>query len=337
MSPSSHSGETSPPTPAAVTVFEITDPTAVREGVEVLDQDVVQLEAEPLRVRRVIVRLDDTWLVYHSTNRNVRTRTRVTDAFVSFTAIGPTAQGTVDGSEMAVDRLLVAAPGAEVEFVVKAGYESATVMVSPPELERHLRDRGREDELHMLRGFEMRRPPAGLARALFSLGRRLASAAASQPTAFDDNQRLRGQATAELLETLLDALESDEPVEDSRRERTRRTYSRITRVTQDWALAHVGEPLHVTDLCRVTGVSQRTLQHAFHEILGLSPMAYLTRLRLHRVRNSLRTPPTPSTRVSDVALHWGFWHFGDFSRAYKECFGERPSDTLRGKSRGAEA
>jgi hypothetical protein len=30
-------------------------------------------------------------------------------------------------------------------------------------------------------------------------------------------------------------------------------------------------------------------------------------------------------------LNWGFWHFGEFSRAYKECFGELPSDTLRRK------
>ena len=29
------------------------------------------------------------------------------------------------------------------------------------------------------------------------------------------------------------------------------------------------------------------------------------------------------------AMKWGFWHFGEFSRAYKECFGELPSDTLR--------
>jgi hypothetical protein len=36
-----------------------------------------------------------------------------------------------------------------------------------------------------------------------------------------------------------------------------------------------------------------------------------------------------------VALDWGFWHFGDFSRAYKDCFGELPSDTLRRKQPSA--
>jgi hypothetical protein len=37
-----------------------------------------------------------------------------------------------------------------------------------------------------------------------------------------------------------------------------------------------------------------------------------------------------------VALDWGSWHFGDFSRAYEECFGELPSDTLRRKPSTAE-
>jgi hypothetical protein len=31
-------------------------------------------------------------------------------------------------------------------------------------------------------------------------------------------------------------------------------------------------------------------------------------------------------------MNWGFWHFGEFSRAYKNCFGEVPSKTLRQNS-----
>ena len=124
-------------------MVEITDPTAAREGIEVLDQDVVHLDQDPLRVRRVIARLDSTWLVYQTTNRRVRTRTRVSDAFMAFSAIGPTAGGTVDGREMRADRLLVAEPGTEAELVVQPGYESIAVLIGPADLERHLRDRGR--------------------------------------------------------------------------------------------------------------------------------------------------------------------------------------------------
>jgi transcriptional regulator GlxA family with amidase domain len=76
-------------------------------------------------------------------------------------------------------------------------------------------------------------------------------------------------------------------------------------------------------------VSERTLEYAVKEIMGLTPMTYLVRLRLHRVRQALLAGTQGSTTVSAEALNWGFWHFGEFSRAYRECFGELPSDTLR--------
>lgn len=54
------------------------------------------------------------------------------------------------------------------------------------------------------------------------------------------------------------------------------------------ALSHTAERVYVTDLCEAAGVSERTLQYAFKELMGLTPVAYLTRLRLHRVRQALR-------------------------------------------------
>jgi len=87
--------------------------------------------------------------------------------------------------------------------------------------------------------------------------------------------------------------------------------------------------LTVTELCKVSGVSERTLQYAFHDIMGMSPLTYLHRLRLHRARDALRDATSDSTTVTDVAMNWGFWHLGEFSRAYKNCFGEVPSSTLR--------
>jgi transcriptional regulator GlxA family with amidase domain len=76
-------------------------------------------------------------------------------------------------------------------------------------------------------------------------------------------------------------------------------------------------------------VKERTLEYVFQQVMGMSPVAYLTKLRLHRVRQALRMATHGSTTVSAQALNRGFWHFGDFSRAYKDCFGELPSDTLR--------
>jgi transcriptional regulator GlxA family with amidase domain len=118
-------------------------------------------------------------------------------------------------------------------------------------------------------------------------------------------------------------------LETRRAERTRRAHNRIVTRAEDYVLSRVGQRVHVSDLCRAAGVSERTLESAFKAVVGLSPVAYLTRLRLHRVRASLLAAAPGSTRVSTVALEWGFSHFGEFARAYKACFGERPSDTLR--------
>jgi AraC-like DNA-binding protein len=71
----------------------------------------------------------------------------------------------------------------------------------------------------------------------------------------------------------------------------------------------------LSDLCSAAEVSERTLEGAFHEVMGLAPMAYLVRLRLHRAREALLGATQGSTTVSAEALNWGSWHFGEFSRA----------------------
>jgi transcriptional regulator GlxA family with amidase domain len=136
-------------------------------------------------------------------------------------------------------------------------------------------------------------------------------------------------AHVELLETLLATLGEANGVEADRSDRTRQAHSRIVKIAEDHALKNLGNRLFVTDLCRAAAVSERTLETAFKEIMGVTPMSYMVRLRLHRVRTSLLAGTQGSTTVSTEALKWGFWHFGEFSRAYKDCFGELPSDTLR--------
>jgi transcriptional regulator GlxA family with amidase domain len=84
-------------------------------------------------------------------------------------------------------------------------------------------------------------------------------------------------------------------------------------IAEDYALSHTSERLFVTDLCEAAAVSERSLQYAFKELMGMTPVAYLTRLRLHRVRQALRARTNGSTTVTKEALRWGFWHFGDFS------------------------
>jgi AraC-like DNA-binding protein len=225
--------------------------------------------------------------------------------------------------------LAVAEPDAEAGFVADPGWESITLLVPPDDIRKHLAARRRAGEFRWPRRIEVLRTDPAQARVLFGWGRRLTATASRTPALFDQGRAGRDAAQAELLETLLAAMHSADALEPVGTERTRRAHSRIVTIAEYYALACVGERVHVSDLCRAAGVSERTLEGAFKEVMGLSPVAYLTRLRLHRVRAALLAAEPRSTRVSVEALKWGFWHFGEFARAYKRCFGELPSQTMR--------
>lgn len=95
---------------------------------------------------------------------------------------------------------------------------------------------------------------------------------------------------------------------------------------------HADEPLSPPELARVGCMSVRTLHATFQQELGESPMSYLRRVRLDHVRAELMRCDPAMTRVTDVALRWGFLHQSRFAQQYRERFGELPSETLRERS-----
>ena len=312
-------------------MVEISDPTAAGAGIELIEQDVVQLQPMPLRARRVIVRLGMSAVVFYSTNRRVRTRTSARTGLLAYVTFGPKSNGTVNGLPVSAGLILAAAPDAEASFVADAGYESITLLLPPDEIRAHLAARQREDEFRVPRGVETLQIDGDNARRLFEWGKRLVDTAARQPALFNDRETDRIAAHVELVELLLAILGGAHDFEPSRSDRTRQAQSLIVKTVEEFALSQTDTQLYVSDLCRVAGVSERTLEYAFKEVMGLTPVTYLIRLRLHRVRRALLAATQGTTTVSTEALDWGFWHFGEFSRAYRDCFGELPSDTLRRK------
>lgn len=107
--------------------------------------------------------------------------------------------------------------------------------------------------------------------------------------------------------------------------------SRVVEFAKAHILAQRETPLTVADLCGELGVSRRTLQYCFQEVLGVSPVQYLRAVRLNGVRRELKRPRS-SERVGDVAARWGFWHLSQFSADYRRMFGELPSETRRAAS-----
>ena len=134
------------------------------------------------------------------------------------------------------------------------------------------------------------------------------------------------QLEAELLDLTIAALTSAE--EGARVEPALRRRRAVRR-----ALEYVEgdpEPLPtMPELCRVASVSQRTLEYAFRDLLGVTPVRYLKLLRLNRVRQTLSQRTPDRETVTSVAARFGFGDLGRFAVEYRQLFGERPSEALR--------
>ena len=58
-------------------------------------------------------------------------------------------------------------------------------------------------------------------------------------------------------------------------------------------------------------------------------LAYLKTQQLNRIYRVFHDADPTDTSVKQVAIANGFSHLGQFSRDYKQLFGELPSETLR--------
>jgi AraC-like DNA-binding protein len=87
------------------------------------------------------------------------------------------------------------------------------------------------------------------------------------------------------------------------------------------------EEISVSSVAEHAGISLRQLQEIFRRRHGLSPHAYLTRLRLEHVHLHLKAA-TPAQSVTSAALLSGFNHLGRFPASYRARFGVLPSRTL---------
>lgn len=318
------------PAPPAVEVTEIFDPASANSTFEFLDQDLVPLPSKTsFKARQVIVRLNGAILISYATNVRVRTRPTLHRDFVGYVSFGPAASGTVNGLPVRSNALLTVPATQSIAVVAEPGYESIAFLLSPNDLAEHLSAQGKAETLLAMRRVEMLNIEASVTGQLFSWAKRLIESAIEQPELFNDSSERRAAAKHDLLETLLSTLAVASPQTLERRERTRLMQSDIVRAAEQHALAHSDERLYVKDLCQAAGVGERSLEYAFRAEMGLGPTAYLNRIRLHRVREALLQAGQVPTSVTNEALRWGFWHFGEFAKAYKECFQELPSDTLR--------
>ncbi len=99
------------------------------------------------------------------------------------------------------------------------------------------------------------------------------------------------------------------------------------RRAEEFIVAHAADPITLDDVVAAAGVPARSLHAAFQSCRGTTPMAFLRDRRFELARKRLLAA-TPRSTVGGVVRDLGLGHLGRFSTAYKQRFGESPSETI---------
>jgi len=232
----------------------------------------------------------------------------------------------VEGREMGADALNLLRPGAFVELSTPVPTSWLSVTASPEAVGR---------EAAVLAGTPLGSTPVPTASLIWdpSEAARLRTLLLEVTGALDSAPgALHPEAAANLEQTLLRALASVTLDSSSGRQR-----GRPLRVERSSAFRSIFEflrtlpsgPVYVEDLCRATGLPERTLRLLFLEQFGESPVRVLRARRLCLAYEALQEPGVGLKQIRLVAGSYGFWHMGQFAADYRTLFGERPSDTVR--------
>ena len=128
-----------------------------------------------------------------------------------------------------------------------------------------------------------------------------------------------------LLDALTEALAEAPSAPEPRGARSRR---RIMEIVESVARRGAqSAEVDAAELSRLCAASERLVEQAMREGVGLPPKRWLTLARFNRVYVELADPDNTRS-VTDTALHWGFNHLGRFASNYRAVFGESPSDTV---------
>lgn len=110
--------------------------------------------------------------------------------------------------------------------------------------------------------------------------------------------------------------------------RYRISHPRLSRLLERMESA-LANPPDLRTLAAEAGVTTRQVERLFQRHLGVTPRAFLLRLRLEHARHLLRESATP---VRGVALDCGFGSTSHFCHSYRRHFGHRPRDERRKSS-----
>ena len=219
----------------------------------------------------------------------------------------------------------VFSPGRHFEMVVHEGYDQLLVRVDAPLIACTWQGlTGRP----LLAPLTFNMPVPG--RSQLTLAWNGVVALAGMASTLPEGGKARQLAQSSLAETLAMLLITQHPHNQQfALNECGSNPPRIVKLAEELMLRRLRSYVSVSDLCSECGVSRRTLFAAFQSHHGVGPMTWLRERRMEAARGSLEKPSANGTRVSDIALEYGFVHVGDFAVAYRRRYQEAPSETLR--------
>jgi len=90
--------------------------------------------------------------------------------------------------------------------------------------------------------------------------------------------------------------------------------------------AHLGEPLRISALARLAGISARQIERRFHSATGMSPTDFIVRARLAEACRLLRET---ASAIGQIALETGFYDQSALTRLFRKHLGMTPGEFRR--------
>lgn len=91
---------------------------------------------------------------------------------------------------------------------------------------------------------------------------------------------------------------------------------------RDYCFSHLAQPISLQTLATLCGLSRFQFLRRFQQHTGMTPHAWLKRLRLEQ---ACRLLAQPARNLAQVAAEVGFYDQSHFSRAFRQAFGIAPS------------
>jgi len=107
-----------------------------------------------------------------------------------------------------------------------------------------------------------------------------------------------------------------------------RARRRVAKQAEEYIEENYADPIHMEDICGVTGVGVRTLQRSFREYFEVTITDYILNVRLQNAYRELATTHGLQKTVTQIALRHGFSHLGRFSIAFRHRYGTSPNEVL---------